>query len=203
MRKIASCAVKRLGYAAAFPLIAGLPAAALTAQSPTPLDRQIAEAVSALPEELRAGATVMGYRDADTLVVLRRGTNPMTCLADDPRDDRWHVACYHEDLEPFMRRGRELRRGGADRAAVDSVRQAEIAAGTLPMPRHPTALYSWFGDSTTFNLKTGEAEGAQGLYVVYLPYATEATTGISTVRSDERPWLMFPGKPWAHIMISR
>ena len=30
----------------------------------------------------------------------------MICLADDPNESpRWHVACYHKALEPFMARG--------------------------------------------------------------------------------------------------
>ena len=67
--------------------------------------RQIADAVSPLPEPMREGATVMGYRGHD-LVVLRNGTNGMICLADDPAREGFHTSCYHSSLEPFMDRGR-------------------------------------------------------------------------------------------------
>lgn len=168
-----------------------------------PGERVIAEAVSALPEALRAGATVREFQDGK-LVTVREGSNQLICLGDDPAREGWHVACYHEDLEPFMARGRELRAQGiTDPAAIDSARLAEIESGKLKFPDGPTALYSLFGEDGSFDPATGTAEGAQGLYVLYLPYATEASTGISTVSSRERPWLMLPGKPWAHVMIVR
>jgi hypothetical protein len=40
-------------------------------------------------------------------------------------------------------------------------------------------------------------------YVVYTPYATPQSTGLSLMPDGTgRPWLMYPGKPWAHIMIT-
>jgi hypothetical protein len=159
-----------------------------------PLDRQIADAVSPLPDTLRADARVLGYRDGH-LEVLRPGTNAMVCLADDPAREGFHVACYHESLEPFMARGRELRAQGVARPQLDSMRLDEIEGGSLAMPREPAALYSLSHDA--------DAEGVRGLYVIYLPYATEASTRISTLPAPDRPWLMYPGKPWAHVMINR
>jgi len=166
-------------------------------------DRVIAEALSALPEPMRDGAAVMAYRSGE-LVVVREGSNAMICLGDDPAQDGWHVACYQKDLEPFMARGRELRaQGVTERPEINRVRVAEIDSGKLAFPGGPTTLYSWFGEEGAFNAETGEVEGAQGLYVIYVPYATEESLGVSVVSSRERPWLMFPGKPWAHIMIPR
>jgi hypothetical protein len=166
-------------------------------------DRVIAEAVSALPEPMRDGAAVMAHRDGE-LVMVRKGSNAMICLADDPARDGWHVACYQKDLEPFMARGRELRaQGVTERPEIDRVRLAEIESGKLAFPDGPSTLYSLFADEGAFDATTGEAEGAGGLYVIYVPYATEESVGISVVSSRERPWLMFPGKPWAHIMIPR
>jgi hypothetical protein len=37
--------------------------------------------------------------------------------------------------------------------------------------------------------------------VVYVPYATPESTGLSTTPGTA-PWLMYPGTPGAHIMIS-
>ncbi len=168
------------------------------------VEHQIAEAVSPLPEPMRAGATVLSYRGSRTLVTIREGSNGMICLADRPGDDRWHVACYHKDLEPFMARGRELRAQGiTERAAIDSARLAEIQSGALSMPERPTALHSLSGPLGSFDHQTGTVSGVQGLHVVYTPYATEETLGYSIEPSRERPWLMYPGKPWAHVMISR
>jgi hypothetical protein len=124
----------------------------------------------------------------------------MICLADDPSEAEFHVACYHRDLEPFMARGRELRAQGKRHAEVDSIRLADVRSGSLPMPNHPAALYSLTGSADSVD-SAGVPHGAAALYVVYIPYATPETTGLTTNPSSKEPWLMAPGKPWAHIMI--
>ena len=177
------------------------PLVAQTGAATVPAERQIREAVMPAPEAQRADATVLGYAPDGRLVTLRAGTGELICLADDSRDPRFHVACYHRDLEPFMARGRALRAAGHDRAAVDSAREAEIEAGTLAMPRQPTALFSLTAPADSVDAATGEARGMTPLYVVYVPYATEESTGITTAATRGVPWLMFPGKPWAHIMV--
>lgn len=178
--------------------------AAVTAQSgaaPSPPAVQVASAVAPLPEEFRADATVLGYAEGRPgLTPLRRGEGPFVCLADDPSDERFHVACYHSALEPFMARGRELRaRGRAEEA--DSVRNAEIRAGRLSMPGHPAALYSLTGPPSSLDPASGRVTGARPLYVVYIPFATAASTGLPTKPAPNTPWLMFPGTPRAHIMF--
>lgn len=167
------------------------------AQAGTP---EVTAAVAPLPDGLREGAEVRGWREGG-LVVLRPGSNGMICLADDPSDDRFHVACYHEALEPFMERGRELTAQGLDRAAKDSIRLAEADAGTLAMPEFPAALYSLTGPASAFDATTGAVTGARPLYVLYMPYMTGEATGLSPVAAESRPWIMFPGKASSHIMI--
>ena len=66
----------------------------------------------ALPEELRDDATVLGYKDNLELSVIRKGSNPMICLADNPHKEGFSVAAYHKDLDPFMERGRVLKSEG-------------------------------------------------------------------------------------------
>ena len=39
------------------------------------------------------------------------------------------------------------------------------------------------------------------LTVIYMPYATGESVGITEERHVNGPWLMFPGTPFAHIMI--
>jgi hypothetical protein len=181
-------------------MIALLPATALHAQGAAPAELQVAAAVQPLPEEFRADATVLGYRDGTPgLATLREGTGPFVCLADDPADTpRFHVACYHRSLSDFMARGRALR--AAHVANVDSVRYAEIEAGTLAMPETAAALYSLTAEEGTPD-STGVVTGAEPLYVVYIRGATPESTGISKNPQPNRPWLMFPGTARAHIMF--
>lgn len=167
-----------------------------------PVAEQIAAATLPLPADLRAGATVLGYRAATSLVVLREGTNGMRCLALYVTRPDFHVACYHESLEPFMARGRELRaQGRTGRESVDSVRFAEIAAGTLPMPTRAT-LYSITAAREHFDPATNTVRDGSLLVVLYVPGATAASIGIPDRPQPNGPWLMFPGTPKAHVMIA-
>jgi hypothetical protein len=173
----------------------------LAAQHPTPPPaEQIAAAITPLPAEMQSGAAVLGYAANGKLVPLRAGTNDMICLAPDPAAKSFHSACYHKAMEPFMARGRELRASGVKGGQVDTVRFAEVKSGKIKMPTAPTMLYQIFGGS--FDAKTGAVTGGSRLYVTYIPFATAASTGMSTRPSDKDPWLMYPGTPKAHIMFS-
>jgi hypothetical protein len=184
-------------------LLLGAPvlAAQDAAPPPPPSEAQlIAAAVLPLPEEFRDGATVLGWTGPDRTRVLRRGTGTMVCLADDPAP-RFHVACYHESLEPFMARGRDLRAGGMSRNASDSIRNAEAESGTIAMPSRAT-LWSLTGPAGSWDPATNAlGEGVRALYVVYVPGATSASTGLPSTPAGATPWLMFPGTPRAHIMF--
>ncbi|HWA56178.1 MAG TPA: hypothetical protein VG692_02935 [Gemmatimonadales bacterium] len=182
-----------LGLALAFPTRA-------LAQVPS-AQAQIAGATSAAPETMRAGAAVLGYTSDRKLELLRPGTNDLICLADDPTDTRWQVSCYHKDLEPFMKRGRELKAAGVARGAEDSVRLAEIQAGKLKMPDGPRALFNLYAPMDSVDAATGLARHPTSMQVVYMPYATPESTGLPAAPGAGLPWLMYPGKPWAHVMI--
>lgn len=170
------------------------------APMPPPIDQQIAAAVIALPADQRAGATVMGYDAAGKLVVLRKGTGDMTCLGHNPKDKDFHVACYHNDMEPFMARGRALRASGITGGQVDTVRFKEVKEGKLFMPKNPSAMSQLFGGA--FDPVKSVVTGAEALYVVYIPFATGKSTGLPEKPFGKAPWVMFPGTPKAHMMFS-
>ena len=166
-------------------------------------ERQIVAAVLPLVESSRDGATVLGYRGGK-LTVLLKGNGSYTCIGDNPATNGFQASCYHNSLEPFMARGRSLREQGVtQRTAVDSVRRAEVRAGSLRMPEGPASLSSIFADSANFDPADGPPKDAGYLDVIYIPFATGASTGISEKPIDGRPWLMYPGEPWARVMISR
>lgn len=163
---------------------------------------QIKAAVSPAPDDLQEEAEVKGYTEKGSLTTLREGSNELICLADDPEQSNFHVACYHEDLEPFMKRGRELKAKGMPQKKVNKLRRQEIETGEIELPRKPMALYSVTGSSDSFDYSTGQITNASPLYVIYIPFATEASTGLSTKPvSKGAPWIMAPGTPWAHIMV--
>jgi hypothetical protein len=172
----------------------------LAAQTGSSADTQIAAATQAAPADRRAAATVLGYDDSGAVVTLRRGTNDLVCLADDPRDKAFSVACYHKDLEPFMARGRALAAQGVDSKQRQEQRWKEIEAGTLAMPREPRMLYVLSGSG--FDAATATVTEPYLRWVIYTPFATAESTGLPTDPKVGEPWLMFPGTAGAHIMIS-
>ena len=161
---------------------------------------QIASAVLAAPEDLRDGATVLGYNAQGALERLREGKNEMICLASDPSKPSFSAACYHRDLEPYMARGRELLAQKVTGKQRNDIRWKEVADGKLALPREPRTLYVLTG--TGFDPGTGKVADAYLRWVIYVPYATPASTGLSTKPSDNAPWLMSPGTAGAHIMIN-
>ena len=108
---------------------------------------QIAGALQAAPIIDRAGAKVLGFQADGSLTTLREGSNELVCLADDPNREGWGTACYHESLDPYMARGRELRgEGVTDAGELAQRRWDEADAGTLSMPEDPATLYVLTGD---------------------------------------------------------
>lgn len=162
----------------------------------------MAAAVLAAPEDQRAEAAVLGYDSSGELVTLRAGGGGLVCLADDPSDDAFSVACYHESLEPYMARGRELTaQGTTDGTERNEIRWREAEAGTLAMPEAPATLYVLTGSG--YDPESGTVTDAYLRYVLYTPWATLEATGLPPrPMGPGSPWLMYPGTPGAHIMIS-
>ncbi len=179
-------------------LFAFTAAAGLAAPVP-PAAEQIAAAVQAAPKDRREGAAVLGYSAEGKLVTLRAGTNDMICLGDDPKVDGLNIACYHKDLDPFMARGRELDAEGSKGQDRHKQRWKEVDDGKVKMPREARMLYVLTGKS--FDAATGVIVASYLRWVIYSPYATPESTGLTT-KSGTEPWLMYPGTAGAHIMIS-
>ena len=176
--------------------------AVATAQDVRPVAEQLVSATLPLPKDMRNDAGVLGYKSAGKLETLRASKNGMICLANEPAAKQFHVACYHESMEPFMARGREIREKGTSGPQVDTIRFAEVKSGKLKMPTQPASLYQMTGPLNDFNAATGLAPNSKPNYVVYIPFATAATTGLSAKSEGGKPWIMFPGTPKAHIMIT-
>ena len=167
------------------------------------LEVQIGGAVMALPEDQRAGAKVLGYDAKGELVVLREGTNKQICLADNPGQEGYSVACYHQNLEPFMARGRQLRSEGKNRLEIDEIRESEAKSGALQMPENPSTLHVLSGQQGQYDAATNTVTGASLRYVVYIPFATAESTGLPTKPIiPGGAWIMDPGTHKAHIMIT-
>ena len=163
----------------------------------------IATALMAAPEASRAECTVIGYNIKGEFVTLKEGINEFICLADDPKKDGFSAACYHKNLEPFMARGRELKAEGKSGQEIFDIREEEVKAGKLDMGGDGSTLHILYGPKSQFDPASGEVAEAIYRYVVYMPWATAASTGLPEKPiAPNHPWIMNPGTHRAHIMIS-
>lgn len=137
---------------------------------------------------------VYGYLPNGEFGVLREGSNNLICLADDPKKKGISVSCYAKDLDPFMKRGRELTAAGKDVREKREIRGTEVAQGKLQMPLVPSMTYIYYGEEEDYDQRTGLLENGQFRYVIYTPFATTQSTGLpDKPHAKGMPWLMDPG----------
>lgn len=168
-----------------------------------PSESQIKTALMAAPEMYQEGARVLGYNDAGEVVTIREGSNGLICLADNPKVKGVSVACYSDQLEQYMARGRELIDEGKTEAEKQEVRKQEIDDGILKMPAEPAAVYVLTANQEDYDVQTGDLKKSKIRYVFYKPYMTIESTGLPTKPSQPgMPWLMNPNTHRSHIMIT-
>lgn len=185
----------------AFAVTSPLPthAGAQQAWSGLTQEMQINLAVQAAPASMRDGATVQGYAADGSFRTIRNGTNDLICMAPNPTAERFEVSCHYAGLEPFFARGRALLEEGVTGQERAVTRWREYEAGVLPIP-HGSVNYILTGSG--FDPATAEVRDSYVRWTIYVPGATTDVTGITTDASAGGPWLMFPGTPGAHIMIT-
>ena len=187
----------------AFILSAVIPSFIYAQKQIPPAEIQIKAALLSAPANKRDSAAVWGYSSSGEVVLLRKGLNEMVCLADDPNQPGFSVSCYHKDLEPFMQRGRELKKMKKSGQEIFDMREKETKEGKLQMPKQPSSLFVYSAKDEDFNLQTGEVKNGYLRSVVYIPYATAESTGLPLKpEAPGMPWIMHPGTHGAHIMIN-
>lgn len=167
-----------------------------------PAEIQIKTAVLPAPDDKKDEAMVYGYDEDGEVVVLREGTNDLVCIADNPYNKGIQASCYFKELDPFMKRGRELKEEGKETMKIREMRSTEVAAGTLKMPKAPSMMYIFYGSEETYDKTKATLGDGQFRYVIYTPFATAESTGLPLKpHAKGMPWLMDPGTHRAHIMV--
>jgi len=142
----------------------------------------IQSAMSAAPMSLAKNATIQTWDGK----VLREGTNGWTCLPDMPDN------------------------GGTDPYCVDAAWLNLIKA--LQEGKDPTydkvgIAYMLAGDAPVSNVKPGgkkeDGDWVEGLkaHLMILVPDQSMYDNISTDPENGGPWIMWPGTPYAHIMV--
>jgi len=157
------------------------------------VDAQIAEAVSPLPESLRAGATVITRDAKGNAKVLRQGSNVITCMTLSPTvEGEFNVRCYAQGLAPEHEMMAKMLAEGKGRGETLAALKAAYQSGKLKPPPMGTMDYSkrW---------KT--IADARVLWRLHLPNATAESLGLPTQPASGSPWMMWSGTLGAHIMM--
>ncbi len=148
---------------------------------------QITEAVLALPEAFRDGATVVTLdSNGERLAVLREGTNEFVCEADGSSPG-FTVFCTHESLEHFRQlviQGLAAGPAGFGRIVMAGLQPGDIQAGAIE-----------------YVLSGPDLDSAELTQVIFLPNATPDSTGLPTEPKSDVAWLMSAGTPVAHVMV--
>ena len=156
---------------------------------------RIEQAVTPLPDDLKADATVFEYDEDGTRVVLRQGTNNVECT---PEDENGFTNCF-----PISTSGRRdysamLRAQGMEGEELQAaMREAEEAGTVQPTPAGSMFYRAYNND-----------DRIQLLWVVLLPNMMADDLGMSLESQRDpslvghgRPWMMREGTPGAHLMI--
>jgi hypothetical protein len=159
-------------------------------------DAIIKEATQPLPDDLKAGATVVSYDEkTGDRKVIRQGTNFIECQ---PKAKDGFVRCYNKVLAPRRDMEAKLRAQGKSDEDVTKEIQAALKDGRLKPPPFGTVSYRYSDDPGRIKL----------LWVISVPNATPEQLGISTesqrdaaLKGNGKPWMMLPGTPGAHIMV--
>ena len=157
-----------------------------TAQSNEEL---IVAATESIPAHLRADATVID-RSTNPSTVLRRGTNGITCMTDEPAPG-YDASCVDESWFPYGQRMGALRAEGKTLKEANRIVNVELASGELQAP-NPGALAN--------TVSGPNSENTEVLVTVYLGEEASRVSGISTEQNGQS-WIMCAGTPQAHLMI--
>lgn len=159
------------------------------------VDERIEQAVTPLPEDLKADATVYDYDEDGVREVLRQGTNQVECK---PRDERGFTICFPTSTAARRDFSAALAAEGLEGDDLQAAVQAAEDAGTIPPTPPGSMLYRLYEEDDRIKL----------LWVVLLPGMMAEDQAMSLVSQRDpslaghgRPWMMSEGTSGAHLMI--
>ena len=186
----ATHAIVLLGVAS-FPAVTPTASAQVGAgHTPPQTDAEmIANAVSAAPAAVAEGAAVVAFDAKGNIRTLREGTNGFTCIPDDPTNPANDPNCVDanglEWVKAYVSRTEPpkgkigfgyMLQGGTTPSNVDPY-ATEPPAGTSWMQEPPHVMVFNHGDTMTGYPEPGEHADMT------------------------RPWVMWAGSPYAHLML--
>ena len=165
-----------------FRLITSLFIAIFTLQIASADESLVASAISAGPDSLAKNATIKNWDGT----VLRPGSNGWTCLPDIPDNggtDPWCVDDSWANLLDALTNGKE--------PTYDKLGIAYMLAGDAPI------------SNITPGGKKEDGDWVEGLkaHLMILVPDHSMFDNVSTDPNNGGPWIMWPGTPYAHVMV--
>lgn len=155
----------------------------------------IEKALSPLPMDLRADATVYTYDDNGNRVTLKVGTNHVECS---PTDDEGFTRCGPVSLRARRDLQAKLSAEGLEGDELQMAMQKAEDEGRIPPRKFGSIAYRRFDTPNRI----------QYLMVVSLPNASAEELGMpvgsqrdNSLAGMGTPWMMRPGTSGAHLMI--
>jgi len=167
---------------------------------------EIRFALLPLPEQLRAGATVMHMDSTHHPVVVRQGSNGLVCMRVMPGEATWDARCYEEKIARLVFHAGELVMSGLTIDSLGPRIQAEVRAGKLALPARPAAAYRALGPEKAYNPETGAVATRMVIWQsLHVPFATAEEMGLPdelTLTEDQRArmaYVVSSGTWWSHV----
>ncbi len=156
----------------------------------------IEKALSPLPEDLRADATVYTYDEATgERITLKAGSNHVDCQ---PTDAEGFTRCNPVSSRARNDLSAKLRAQGLSGDELSAALQQAEDAGQIPPRTFGALSYRRFDTP----------DRIQYLFVISLPNATAEELGMPTgpqrnnaLAGKGTPWMMNSGTPGAHLMV--
>lgn len=161
------------------------------AQANSSAQSKIANAMEAAPSSISAQATIKDWpaTEGGEIVTLRDGTNGWTCLPDYPGTDGNDPMCVDEPWLGFlhaMMTGSEPPRASRLGIGYMIAPGGAYTSNTTPGATAPTPDNQW---------------GFDPPHLMVLAPDHGMLEGLPTRREGGGPWVMFPGTPFAHVMV--
>lgn len=176
--------------------------AAPTFHRPSTAAEEMTLALAALPESMRAAATVY-VLEASGYVKAREGTSGVSCLVQRSRPDTQEPICWDregsETILPVAIAEAAWRTAGVSEAEIARRVAEGFSSGKYRAPRRPGLSYMLSAENYVFN---GERVIKYHPHVMsYAPYMTNADIGV-TGTDPSAPWVLNEGSPHAYIIIA-
>jgi hypothetical protein len=169
-----------------------------------PQDKEMAIALSAAPEHLRAGASVYVLKEAG-FVLARKGTNGFSCIVNRDHPLNQKPTCYDaegsETILPKVLRFGELLRKGVPLEQIKSEIADGFRSGKFISPRRPGVAYMLSGDIKNYNASSGKVESFPPHVMFYAPNLTNKDIGSDGNFEPGLPSIAYQGPQGFMIVV--